>query len=218
MLRIRYHPLTTKGGNLTRAALFASLSAAAGTCMTGMCTHMRAGGIGTFQFIYFFSSFWGQFGPNCTTFLLAGDCPPVAAACMPCHACGHITGVPCSWQVSQTVHQCGLACIWHRQNFTLQCTVVSASLCCSMLSASALTTPCCRRAVPDERAHHRARHERGHSQVRRLAGLRAVQLHQQQVCVALALLPLCYSASWPSHGTLCQAREAPPMQHAAHAT
>lgn len=27
---------------------------------------------GTFQFIYFFSSFWGQFGPNCTTFLLAG--------------------------------------------------------------------------------------------------------------------------------------------------
>jgi hypothetical protein len=31
-----------------------------------------AGGIHTFQFIYFFSSFWGQFGPNCTTFLLAG--------------------------------------------------------------------------------------------------------------------------------------------------
>ena len=28
--------------------------------------------IGVFQFIYFFSSFWGQFGPNCTTFLLAG--------------------------------------------------------------------------------------------------------------------------------------------------
>lgn len=31
-----------------------------------------AHGAGTFQFIYFFSSFWGQFGPNCTTFLLAG--------------------------------------------------------------------------------------------------------------------------------------------------
>lgn len=31
-------------------------------------------GIPTFQFIYFFSSFWGQFGPNCTTFLLAGKC------------------------------------------------------------------------------------------------------------------------------------------------
>ena len=29
-------------------------------------------GVSTFQFLYFFSSFWGQFGPNCTTFLLAG--------------------------------------------------------------------------------------------------------------------------------------------------
>ena len=29
-------------------------------------------GLPSFQFIYFFSSFWGQFGPNCTTFLLAG--------------------------------------------------------------------------------------------------------------------------------------------------
>ena len=27
---------------------------------------------GIFQFIYFMASFWGQFGPNCTTFLLAG--------------------------------------------------------------------------------------------------------------------------------------------------
>ncbi|KAK9914956.1 hypothetical protein WJX75_002900 [Coccomyxa subellipsoidea] len=43
---IWYHPLTTKGG------------------------------IGTFQFIYFFSSFWGQAGPNCTTFLLAGELYP----------------------------------------------------------------------------------------------------------------------------------------------
>lgn len=32
-------------------------------------------GLPTFQFIYFFSSFWGQFGPNCTTFLLAGVSP-----------------------------------------------------------------------------------------------------------------------------------------------
>jgi MFS family permease len=32
--------------------------------------------IGVFQFIYFFSSFWGQFGPNCTTFLLAGELFP----------------------------------------------------------------------------------------------------------------------------------------------
>jgi MFS family permease len=34
------------------------------------------GGIHTFQFIYFLSSFWGQFGPNCTTFLLAGEVYP----------------------------------------------------------------------------------------------------------------------------------------------
>ncbi|KAL3156851.1 hypothetical protein ABBQ38_001120 [Trebouxia sp. C0009 RCD-2024] len=33
-------------------------------------------GLPTFQFIYFFSSFWGQFGPNCTTFLLAGELYP----------------------------------------------------------------------------------------------------------------------------------------------
>ena len=39
------------------------------------------GGLGTFQFIYFFSSFWGQFGPNCTTFLLAGECKAVTEGC-----------------------------------------------------------------------------------------------------------------------------------------
>lgn len=32
-----------------------------------------------FQFIYFFSSFWNQFGPNCTTFLVAGAYPAVPA-------------------------------------------------------------------------------------------------------------------------------------------
>jgi len=36
---------------------------------------VRKNNIGVFQFIYFFSSFWGQFGPNCTTFLLAGAQP-----------------------------------------------------------------------------------------------------------------------------------------------
>lgn len=36
------------------------------------------GGIHVFQFVYFFSSFWGQFGPNCTTFLLAGELYPTA--------------------------------------------------------------------------------------------------------------------------------------------
>ena len=40
--------------------------------MSSICMRACAGGIHTFQFIYFFSSFWGQFGPNCTTFLLAG--------------------------------------------------------------------------------------------------------------------------------------------------
>ncbi len=30
----------------------------------------------TLQFLYFFSSFWGQFGPNCITFLLAGELYP----------------------------------------------------------------------------------------------------------------------------------------------
>ena len=38
-------------------------------------TLIKKNNIGVFQFIYFFSSFWGQFGPNCTTFLLAGAKP-----------------------------------------------------------------------------------------------------------------------------------------------
>ena len=33
-------------------------------------------GIHAFQFLYFFSSFWNQFGPNCTTFLLAAEIYP----------------------------------------------------------------------------------------------------------------------------------------------
>ncbi len=32
--------------------------------------------IGLFQFLYFFSSFWNQFGPNCVTFLVAGEVFP----------------------------------------------------------------------------------------------------------------------------------------------
>jgi hypothetical protein len=31
-----------------------------------------AAGLRAFQFLYFFSSFWNQFGPNCTTWLVAG--------------------------------------------------------------------------------------------------------------------------------------------------
>jgi len=34
--------------------------------------------IGIFQFIYFFSTFWNQFGPNCTTFLLAAEVYPAS--------------------------------------------------------------------------------------------------------------------------------------------
>src|ERR1700685_1353069 len=46
--------------------------------------------IKVFQFVYFFSSFWNQFGPNTTTFLLAAEVYPapirstahgVSAAC-----------------------------------------------------------------------------------------------------------------------------------------
>lgn len=32
--------------------------------------------IHVFQFLYFFSSFWNQFGPNCTTWLVAGEIYP----------------------------------------------------------------------------------------------------------------------------------------------
>lgn len=32
--------------------------------------------IGAFQFLYFFSSYWNQFGPNCTTWLVAGEMFP----------------------------------------------------------------------------------------------------------------------------------------------
>jgi len=40
-------------------------------------------GTKVFQFIYFFSSFWNQFGPNCTTFLVAGE-RLLCTLCMPC--------------------------------------------------------------------------------------------------------------------------------------
>jgi hypothetical protein len=40
-------------------------------CLWELLTSSAAGAK-AFQFIYFFSSFWNQFGPNCTTFLVAG--------------------------------------------------------------------------------------------------------------------------------------------------
>ncbi|KAF8308788.1 MFS general substrate transporter, partial [Clavulina sp. PMI_390] len=35
-------------------------------------------GIKAFQFLYFFSSFWNQFGPNATSFLVAAECYPTS--------------------------------------------------------------------------------------------------------------------------------------------
>jgi len=57
------------------------LPAALWGTLTGSVT-----GTKVFQFIYFFSSFWNQFGPNCTTFLVAGRrllCM-LCTFCMPC--------------------------------------------------------------------------------------------------------------------------------------
>jgi len=51
---------------------------------------IRKNNIGVFQFLYFFSSFWGQFGPNCTTFLLAGAIPPEHCCHGPAHHATHI--------------------------------------------------------------------------------------------------------------------------------
>ena len=35
-------------------------------------------GLQAFQFLYYLSSFWGQFGPNATTFLLASELFPTS--------------------------------------------------------------------------------------------------------------------------------------------
>ncbi len=42
----------------------------------------KPAGIHWFQFLYFFSSFWGQFGPNATTWLLPGELFPTEARAM----------------------------------------------------------------------------------------------------------------------------------------
>lgn len=66
----------------------------------------KPGGIHAFQFIYFFSSFWGQFGPNCTTFLLAGELYPTVSPCtffVPSHA-------TCIWQCIIIIKSQALAC------------------------------------------------------------------------------------------------------------
>jgi len=68
-------------GFLADFILFLLPAALWGT-LTGSVT-----GTKVFQFIYFFSSFWNQFGPNCTTFLVAGQrllCM-LCTLCMPCY-------------------------------------------------------------------------------------------------------------------------------------
>ena len=40
--------------------------------------------IHAFQFLYYFSSFWGQFGPNATTWLLPAELAPTEVRSM-CH-------------------------------------------------------------------------------------------------------------------------------------
>jgi len=64
-------------GFLADFILFLLPAALWGT-LTGSVT-----GTKVFQFIYFFSSFWNQFGPNCTTFLVAGE-RLLCTLCMPC--------------------------------------------------------------------------------------------------------------------------------------
>ncbi|DBA70932.1 TPA: hypothetical protein ACH3X2_011377 [Trebouxia sp. C0005] len=59
-------------GFLADFILFLLPAALWGT-LTGSVT-----GTKVFQFIYFFSSFWNQFGPNCTTFLVAAEVYPTS--------------------------------------------------------------------------------------------------------------------------------------------
>ena len=50
---------------------------------------------GLFEFIYYFSSFWGQFGPNCTTWLLAGMHSALSALCSKCTRYMRLTTCSC---------------------------------------------------------------------------------------------------------------------------
>ena len=49
------------------------------------------GNIHAFQFLYFFSSFWGQFGPNATTWLLPAETVPTETRAM-CHGIAAAVG------------------------------------------------------------------------------------------------------------------------------
>lgn len=53
-------------------------------CAGAYNTLLKPGNIHAFQFLYYFSSFWGQFGPNATTWLLPAETIPTEARSM-CH-------------------------------------------------------------------------------------------------------------------------------------
>ena len=78
-------------------------------CLYGPLTGSAAG-IKAFQFIYFFSSFWNQFGPNCTTFLVAGA-PFARFACCAAAASHYVVAASqlgiTAWHYSFLWHQEG---------------------------------------------------------------------------------------------------------------
>lgn len=51
-------------------------------CAVAYSPLTKPSGIHWFQFLYFFSSFWGQFGPNATTWLLPGELFPTETRAM----------------------------------------------------------------------------------------------------------------------------------------
>ena len=80
-----------------------------------------------FQFIYFFSSFWNQFGPNCTTFLVAGESTPYVLYLLRHHCLALMAGndfasitcvclhavPPCMTECSTPCASCAKLQMWH---------------------------------------------------------------------------------------------------------
>ena len=59
-------------------------------------SHLSAGGIRWFQFLYFFSTLWGQFGPNATTWLVPAEVAPTEMRSM-CHGFAAAVGKSGEW-------------------------------------------------------------------------------------------------------------------------
>ena len=53
-----------------------------------------------FQFLYFFSSFWGQFGPNATTWLIPAEVAPTEMRSQ-CHGLAAAVGKAGEWAGGQ---------------------------------------------------------------------------------------------------------------------